>query len=330
MERDSMKTMTQAPAMSGASTSVISPIVLWSLFGLVCALFSLSVFGQWLLSPTEFSAVAVTAADAMDAGTLQTLRIVEGISMTVAVGAVYLWLLRPWIKTGTPSIAGLLLVGALLTYVLDTTVNYADYHMAWNKHSLNFGTWASFFPGHTGPTQYAEAMLWGPPMYLYFGVALATIQLKVIDVLRPRIGLVVALAVSFVLAFCFDLIAESTIIQTSEAYAWPYVVGAWSVWSGTQFQFPLYESLLVAIYSSLYALLLNSARRQGVSFIERGVDQLPSALRLPARLLAATGFAAVCTTIYFGGFYLISQSADTRVEMPAYLQYSDAGWTPPQ
>ncbi|MOA42732.1 hypothetical protein D3C78_1648060 [compost metagenome] len=55
---------------------------------------------------------------------------------------------------------------------------------------------------------------------------------------------------------------------------------------------------------------------------------LPIRLQLVARLGAATGFAALCTAIYFGGFYAISQFADTRVELPSYLMYSDDLWQP--
>ncbi|MGL4318166.1 MAG: spirocyclase AveC family protein [Pseudomonas sp.] len=310
---------------SGSSRA--SPVLLWAALGALFSCFSISVFSAWLLSADAFVAVPITAADSMPGHTLALLRGLEWLSVAVAVLGFYAYLIKPWLRTGEAPLAGLLLVGALITYVLDTTVNFSDYHMAWNKHSFNHGTWASFFPGHTGPTQYAEAWLWGPPMYMYFGVALASIQLYTYRLTRPRAGRVLALLLAFAAAFIFDLIAESAIIRFTEAYAWPYTLGSLTVWVGTQFQFPLYESLLVAIYASLYSWLMHSSRG-GVSFIERGINDVSARYRLLVRLCAATGFAAVCTAIYFGGFYAFSQFADTRVEMPSYLMYSDEDWQP--
>jgi len=307
--------------------SLARPVLLWAFAGSLFSCFSLNVFGAWLFSDA-FSAVPLTEADAMPPATLMALRALETLSVLVALAGLYAYLIRPWLRTGQAPLAGLLLVGALITYVLDTTVNFADYHMAWNKHSFNRGTWAVSFPGHTGPTQYAEAWLWGPPMYMYFGVVLAAIQLQVFERLRPRLGLVGAALLAFAAAFVFDLIAESAIIQLTHAYAWPYTIGALSIWAGTQFQFPLYESLLVAIYASLYSALIYSERGGKLAWIERGSEVFSGTSQLLIRLFAATGFAALCTAIYLGGFYLFSQFADSQVVMPAYLMYVDPARSP--
>lgn len=312
--------MSPTPSLAATSATGISPILCWALIGVVVTVFSLSVFGQWLMSAEHFAAVPITPADAMSADGIRTIRIIEVISSAVAVAALAYFLVLPWLRRGTPSIQGLLLIGALISYVLDTMVNYGGYWMAWNKHALNFGTWAAFFPGHTGPTNYAEALLWGPPMYLYFGVLLGTIQLKLLDALRPRVGFALGFAAVFIAAFVFDLVAESVIIR-HQAYAWPETVGWLTLWKGEQHQFPLYESLLVAIYASAYMFLIRSARDGTVSFIERGVDRLPPAARLPMRLFAATGFAAACTLFYFGSFVLISLNADHQITLPPYMGF---------
>lgn len=313
--------------MPAAVFSAARPVLFWALTGVLFSCFSAYVFCAWLLSADAFVAVPITEADAMPAHTLLWLRALEGLSVLVALAGLYAYLVRPWIRTGHAPLAGLLLVGALITYVLDTTVNFSDYHMAWNKHSFNRGTWAAFFPGHSGPTQYAEAWLWGPPMYMYFGVVLAAIQLQVFDRLRPRLGLSGAALLAFTAAFAFDLVAESAIIQLTHAYAWPYTIGALSLWVGTQYQFPLYESLLVAIYASLYSALIYSGRGARLPWIERGSEVFSGVVQLLIRLFAATGFAALCTAIYFGGFYLFCQFADSQVVMPAYLMYVDPAWS---
>lgn len=305
---------------------LITPVACWALLGFFFSLFSIAVFSTWVFS-ADFSPVPITAADMVSAQKIWILRGFEALSLFVAVLVLYIYLLRPLLKGQALPLKGLLLIGALLTYVLDTAINYSDFHMAWNKHAFNMGTWGGFFPGHEGPTRYAEAWFWGPPMYMYFGVALASIQAVAYKLARP-LGFWTALACAFVAAFAFDFIAEVAIIRLTEAYAWPYTVASLTVWAGTQYQFPLYESLLVAIYASLYSWLNYSAQADGVSFIERGIEAVPARLRLALRFFAATGFAALCTASYFAGFYGFSQWADSRVEMPAYLQYSDDNWSP--
>lgn len=309
------------PVHADAAASVL-PVAAWATFGAIVTLFSLWVFGQWVLSPAEFAAVPIRDVDAMAGNGVLLIRALEVISTGVALWAFWNYLVRPWAKTGQAPILGLLLVGALITYVFDTMVNYNGYWMAFNKQAIDWGTWAAFFPGHTGPTRYAEALFWGPPMYLYFGVALAEIQLRIFNRLEARrVALPVTVLAVFAAAFVFDLVAESAIIQGTEAYAWPTTVGWLTIWKGEQFQFPLYESFLVGCYATLYMFLVRSARTQPRSFIERGVDRLPSGLHLPVRLLAATGFAGLCTLVYFGGFVIVSQWADNTVALPSYLMF---------
>jgi hypothetical protein len=291
----------------------------WMLLGIVATAFSLTVFGSWLMSPTAFSPVPITAAQAMAEGGGQRIRMLEWISSAIGVVCLLAFLIVPWLRNGRAPIVGLVMIGALISYVLDTAVNYSGYVMAWNVHSINFGTWAAHFPGHTGPTRYAEALCWGPPMYLYFGVVLGLIQLTIFNLLYRSMGFIAAGLLSFAAAFFFDAGAESLIIQTTEAYAWANTVARLSWWPGTQFQFPQYESLMVAIYSTGYALLLNSSHRHQESFIEQGCSDLPAPLRLPARLLAATGFATLMTLIYFVGFGVFSQYADSPAPLPTYL-----------
>lgn len=312
----------------GASYSRISvneesnSIVYWALAGAVCVLFSAYIFGQWVLSDTHFAAVPITAADAVSDAQIIRIRIVEVISTLVALSALFYYCLRPVLQGKSIPMEGLLLFGAIVSYVLDTSINYFDYYMAWNKHGINWGTWGAFFPGHIGPTNYAESLFWGVPMYLYFGVALASIQLFVVKHLRNIVGcgFLLALLCSFPVVFLFDLIAESTIIRTG-AYSFPNTVGALTVWKGSQFQFPLYESLMVGIYVSMYSMLMHYRDADGNTIIERGIGRFSSKSQTTLRFLAACAFSMLCTAVYFGGFNVFSMFADNLVELPEYMMY---------
>lgn len=300
----------------------VKPVILWAVFGLIATCFSLSIFGQWIFSPA-FAPVPLTAEDAMPSSGILVIRIFEAISVLVLLIIFYYFLYRPWKRTGRAPFTGLMLFGALLSYVLDVTVDYHGYWMAWNRHSLNMGVWSSFFPGHTGPTQYAEGIVWGMPMYCYFGVLLGSLQLKVIEVIRRRLNasLFVATLASMVFAFLFDLAAEWTIISVTQAYGWGLTTRAFTLAAGSQYQFPLYECLAVAFFGTIYAFILKSEREKGSVFAERGLERLPLGIRHAARLFAAIGLAFIPTIVYFGTFNLFSIGANSYAALPHYLTY---------
>jgi len=313
--------------MNNTAKKSFAPIHLWATLGALMCLFSAYIFGQWLLSEEAFRAVPIGPQDTLPEGGKLTIRVVEVLSSLVALTALYIYWLRPLIRERKWPLEGLLLLGALITYSLDTTINYYDYFMAWNKHAVNFGTWGSFFPGHTGPSEYAEAIFWGPPMYLYFGVALASIQRLVVGG-SIKIGIKSPIALfitAFAAAFLFDVIVEGTLVRL-EIYAWPHTIKALTLWAGETYQFPLYESFLVAIYATMYSYLLRDKDTYGYTIIERGAQQFEGHKLIAMRFLAATGFAALCTALYFIGFNIISLGADNLVEMPPYLMYSDPNW----
>ncbi len=310
-------------AMRGQALSSVSGYgMLWALFGVIATAFSVAVFGMWAMSD-QFAPAAIVGADVVSEQTLTRIRVVEVISMLVAIGGLVWYLVLPWVQQGKASIEGLLLVGALISYVFDTTINLTQYVMAWNAHAFNLGTWGGFFPGHTGPTQYAEALFWGPPMYVYFGVVLAALQMLSLRFLQKKLGLGFwsAVAGAFIVAYLFDLIVESQLILHTQAYSWCFTIGWLTLWAGEQHQFPLYEPFLVAIYSTIYLWLMLDKEKDpnGLSFIERGLQGVPAGWMTGARLMAATGFATVTTILYFAGFYAFTMFADTYAVLPSYM-----------
>lgn len=298
------------------------PVVLWATLGLIASVFAISVLGRWICSPA-FAPVPLGPEDAMPGAGVLVIRLFEALSVSVMLAIFYFYLIRPWRREGRVPFTGLMLFGALLSYVLDVTVDYHGYWMAWNRYSLNMGVWSSFFPGHTGPKQYAEAMVWGMPMYCYFGVLLGSLQLKVIDAARTRLraSLPVATLLSMAFAFVFDLAAEWLIIVATQAYGWGLTTRAFTLLPGSQYQFPLYECLAVAFFGTIYAFILKAERDRGSVFAERGHELLPPWLGAPVRVLAAIGLAFVPTAVYFGTFNLFSIGADSYAALPHYLTY---------
>ncbi|MFL0197898.1 spirocyclase AveC family protein [Clostridium sp. WILCCON 0269] len=296
----------------------IAPIWFWSSFGLIIAIFSCYVYSRWIFDPIQSLAVPILN-NSMSTNQVLRIRIMEATSMCIALSMLWVYLFRALIKKHKVPIEGYILVGTLFGYVFDTTINYFNYVMAWNIYSINLGTWAAFFPGHTGPTRYAEGLLWGPSMYMYFGLLLGLIQYKFIETTKSKIGAIYAFVISFFIAFVFDLVVESFIIRTTQAYAYPHIIPILSVWVGKQYQFPLYASFLVAIYSSIYLCFIYSSKRNKESFVERGVRSLPKQIQFPIRVLAGIGFASLPIVVYFSGMLFFGLFAKTTISLPIYL-----------
>ncbi|MGF7141150.1 spirocyclase AveC family protein [Roseimarinus sediminis] len=293
----------------------------WAGFGIIITLFACFVYGSWIFDSNQFKPVSIPF-ESMSAQNILKIRIFETISLLVAIVTLWIYLVKPIMKTGKAPIEGWMLIATLIGYVFDTSINYTDYVMAWNVHSINLGTWGEHFPGHSGPVRYAEGLLWGPSMYMYFGLLLGLIQYNVIEDLKPKIGTLGAVNASFILAFLFDFIVESIIIRTTEVYAYPHIVPALTAFVGHQYQFPLYASFLVATYSTIYVLFIYSSKRSNESFVERGLSTIPVRFQFPIRFLAAVGFTALPIIIYFGGMFFFCQFAETTIVLPQYLKPS--------
>jgi hypothetical protein len=186
------------------------------------------------------------------------------------------------------------------------------------------GTWLAFFPNSTGPQRYGEGLAWFIPQYLYLGIGLASIECRIILALRrwmPSISNVRAFAVGYLSIFGIDVVIEQLFIRTN-VYAFPRTWGALTLWAGTPYQFPIYESLFVGIYAAGFTAVRISKldAADGVSFIERGAQRWSPRLRTPVRLLAVTGFcAAWAAAAYFIPWSWMSVTPDSFVDVPSYM-----------
>lgn len=73
---------------------------------------------------------------------------------------------RSGAKDGSASTAKIAL-GCLIGCITDGVLNMYQYIFAWNAHSVNLGSWSAFLPlrGSGAHSRYAEALIWGIPMY---------------------------------------------------------------------------------------------------------------------------------------------------------------------
>lgn len=299
-------------------------VSVWALLGAAWLIFVGQAWIRWVSSDTQFGPAPINGPDTFDGTALAVLRIIEVLSLLIAAATIWVFLIRPLIRQRKLSLDGMIVIGSLLASGIDPLINYFHYTFAWNAHALNAGSWLAFFPLHQGPTRYAEGLAWFVPQYLYLGIGLAAIECRIILALRRRfrgIPNVRSFSMAFVAILCVDILLEQLFIRT-RVYAFPRTWEAFTVFAGTPYQFPLYESLFVAIYAAGFTYLRMSAHddAHGVPFLHRGIERWPAGWQTPVKLLAVIGFCAVWAALaYFIPWSWMSVNPDSLIQVPSYM-----------
>ena len=314
------------PTSGGQTQSTGSVSLAWSMLGLAWMALVAYVLGRWIADSQAFSPLPIAGPDEISPYKVAALRLIEFISVVLIIWTFYRYLYQPWRAAGRLTLSGMLVVGGLLAYPIDTMINYSEYAFAWSHHAINLGAWAEYVPGHNGPTRFAEGLFWAPSQYLYLGIGLGSLQLAGIRWLRrrnPSWSFARAMVPTFAVLCLIDIVVEWSFIWL-EIYSYPRSWEMLTLNAGSQYQFPLFEMVFVATYASFYTLVLNSEAVNGAgrSFIERGAARLPAGLQQPARLFAAIGYAPTAAFVgFFGPWMVVAETADVVAPVPSYLGF---------
>jgi hypothetical protein len=300
----------------------------WALAGAVWVVVAGQAIVRWIASPTQFQPAPILGPDEFPLWRLTGLRILEVLSVAVLAGFVWFCVIKPLRTRGRLSLEGMFVIGGVFGSVADAWLNLYTYLFAWNAHSVNRGVWTAFLPFHLAgsSTRYAEGVAWGVPMYIYFCTGAALIGCQVVRRLRrrfPSISNPMAYGVVFLGEFCAGLLLENLIIRTTQAYGYARTVEWLTLFPGSQYQFPIYESLFTAGLGVMFTYVRMSALESpdGVSCVERGYERWRPALRTPIRLLAVIGFSGVALLVmYHLPFNWLGVGGLSFADLPSYLR----------
>lgn len=301
-------------------------VTVWATIAVVWLVIAVQALTRWLASG-EFAPAPVVGADRMPLWNVVALRVFEALSMGLLVYLVWAYVVAPRRRTGALSLDGKFVLGGVAAFVADAFLNTYTYLFAWNAHNVNMGVWTAYLPFHNpaASSRYAESLLWGPPMYVYFCAGVAIVGCPAFFALRarwPQLSNVSLLAIIFVGEFAFDFVVENLAIRLTHGYAYARTYGPLTLWAGSQFQFPLYESFLVAALGLLYTWMRLQAvsSDDGLSPVERGFERWRPALQPTVRTLAAIGFCCAATIlIYHLPFNWLGIVGASTAHLPSYL-----------
>lgn len=184
--------------------------------------------------------------------------IFEALSVGVLVTHVWFCVLIPrfpylrnFKKTdekGALSLDGLHVIGGLLAVFADEFLNTYQYIFMWNQHSVNVGVWAKFLPFHNpeAKSRYAESLLWGPPMYIYFCAGFGILGCGMANRIRkhlPWATNATVLSIVWIIECILDFIIENAAIRLTHGYGYAKTYGPLTLFKNKTHQFPIYESV---------------------------------------------------------------------------------------
>jgi Spirocyclase AveC-like len=298
----------------------------WAAIAVVWLVIAVQAVVRWLFS-ADFGPAPLIGSDRMPTWNLVALRAFEVLSIALLLGLVWFCVVVPWRRTGRLSLDGKFVLGGLAAFVADAFLNSYTYLFAWNAHNVNMGVWTAYLPFHNpaASSRYAESLLWGPPMYVYFCAGVAIVGCSAYFAMRsrwPHLSNVSLLAIVFVGEFIFDFVVENLAIRLTHGYAYAQTYGPLTLWTGSQFQFPLYESFLVAALGLFYTWMRLQAAQsaEGLSPLERGYERWRPRLQPAVRTLAVIGFCCAATIlIYHLPFNWLGIIGASEADLPSYL-----------
>ncbi|TXI46233.1 MAG: spirocyclase, AveC family [Mycobacterium sp.] len=303
------------------------PATFLALVGVLWLALSVVVIARWVTSDTEFQPAPRIGPDVMEPWRLGALRVFEAISLLVMAAFIWYCVVVPLRRTGRLGLDGKFVVGGIICFVADAFLNAQQYLFAWNSANVNRGVWVRFMPFHnpSAPSRYAESLVWGPPMYIYFcaGVAIvACHHAKKVRLRWPAISKFRLFVFIFAAEFLFDFVVENVVIRTTHAYAFAKTYEPLTLWAGKIYQFPIYESILVAFVGCMFtwARMEAEERPVGYSPIEFGAQRWRPALQPHVRNFAVLGFCML--TLVFG-YHLplnwLGVIGTSYADMPSYM-----------
>jgi hypothetical protein len=302
------------------------PVKWWAALGIAYMSLAFYTWGRWLTSGQLHA--TPHGPSPIPSYSLWWIDTIDVISVPLGLVTIYWWGIRPWRRCGRITTDGILIIAFLMCCYQDPLMNYTQLNFDYNSYHLNVAGWLGSIPGvlQPGGHNYIEPLVGWMPAYLwalFLPAVLGCVILRAIRRRWPRIGNVGLFSLIFGFFCLFDLVIEPTLFVRTEVWAYPGVIRGLSLWAGTKYEFPIYESICMGLLYTGATALRWFLDDKGHTVAERGVDELRvrSGTKTILRTFAVTGAAAAIFFFTYNlPFNLIStHDAPFPKDMPSYL-----------
>lgn len=215
--------------------------------------------------------------------------------------------IRPKLRTGTVPFDGLMVISFALMWWSDPLYNYFTPGFNYNAYFINLGSWVGHIPGwmSPNPTQIPQPLIWLPGVYTCAFFLMVVIVNWIFRTLRrrwPSISPVSMWLIAFVPMMVVGTLWEAAfMVMGSHAYA--SAIRGFSLNPGKYYEFPVYQGITASLLYTTWGAMRYFRDDRGLSFAERGVDQLnvPSRAKGWVRFFAVSG---AITGIFFVFYHI--------------------------
>lgn len=278
----------------------MKPIKWWAAIGACFIAFAAYLMIRWIASGPEANTFG---RDEVPTFMTVAARIWEIGGVTAYVALIWWFLVRPWRRTGRPSLDGLLVASAATLFWQDMFVNYSQWWVTYNTTLINFGSWYGHIPGWIAPNadRYAEGALFGPPFYVYMvfpGLVVGTWVMRWSKRRWPTIGKAGQIGVCFAALVAIDIILEPMFMRIG-LWSYPGAIRELCLFPGTYYQYPIYEGVIWGATWTAMACLRSFRNDRGETLAERGVSEIRGGGGRQT-LLRFLAIAGVLNVMYLG------------------------------
>jgi hypothetical protein len=322
-------TTTARPVASVTARQAI-PVKWWAGIGALVVAFFAYVMISWVTGP-YFEKVPVGPSEPpgyMKAGLIAF----QVLCIPAALSCIYWFVVRPWRRTHTLGVDGVLVLAFATLWVEDPLSAYAGHWFTYNSWALNFGSWVNSVPGWMSFGQpgkmLVEPVLIIPGVYVWVFVLtmyLGSWVMRSASRRWPQLGKAGLIGICFVAMCTFDLVFEGIVFMPLGA--WEYPGGHWAIFPGTFHKYPLNEALTTGMIFTSFASIKFFLDDRGHTFAERGAEHLSGSRKSwGIRVLAVTGLIQLAMFLGYTvpNFMIGLHSTDWNqdIQQRSYLTYT--------
>ena len=289
-----MATAVRSRSSIGAAERRFRPVVF---FGVLGGLFLVLLAYEWSAWVLDGGAHRISAGSSEVPGWLQTSLLIYQVaffSAGLVVG--YIFLIRPWRRTRQLTPDGMLFIAWLTAWAIqDPWINYTRPWFSYTSKMVNLGCPQCYAPGWQSSRAIAEPIFFilGAYMFGMFGLTVAGCAvLRKVKERYPRVGPsgLVAAAIGF--AALASVIGEP-IMMASGTYQYPGAIRSVSVFAGTRYQYPVYETVLFGLWIGTMICARYFKNDKGQTLMERGIETVKGTSRRKQLLKLASTIGLV-------------------------------------
>lgn len=227
------------------------------------------------------------------------------LSWPAALGVIYWFVVRPWLRERRVGVDGILVIGFCLMWFQDPLSSGVNHWFVYNTAMVNMGSWANSVPGFAGygtpGHMTSEPLLFTPAAYIYImtvAMFVGTWAMRTVKRRYPGVSTMKLVASCYLFMCLFDIVLEGIIWLPLGVFEYPG--GHWTIFSQTYHPYPLEEMFTIAAVFTAIASLRYFINDKGQMFIERGTERIKGSERKRVLIRGLAAIGAIQLIMFLG------------------------------